>query len=78
MATVVGDAAHATSLAEARRILSPLFGVEIDNIRARERMNVRREPLNDALRGGDAAKVSTALGSSALLKRTRSDGDRHG
>ena len=74
MAAVVDAAEKATSLAEARQLLSRLFGVEIDNIRARERNVVNRQPLNQALRYRDAAAVTSALGAAAPLKRTRSDG----
>ena len=74
MAGIVEQAAAAGSIAEARRILSPLFGVEIDNIRAREQLVVTREPLNRALRGGDRAGIAAALGA-RTLKPARSDGD---
>jgi len=76
MGVMVRQAAHAGSIMEARRLLTPLFGVEIDDIRARERNAVRREPLNAALRRGDQAAVTAALGAGATLKPTRSDGDR--
>jgi hypothetical protein len=75
MAAIVERAAAAKSIAEARRILSPLFGVEIDNIRARERLAVTREPLNQALRRRDRAGIAAALGA-PTLRPTRSDGDR--
>lgn len=76
MADIVSRAASATNLVEARRILSALFGVEIDEIRARERNVVRTNPLNPALRGKDVAAVGAALGASDPVKRTRSHGGR--
>ena len=76
MAAVVQDAGQASSLAEARRVLSALFGVEIDEIRARHHSVVRSSPLNPALRSGDAAAITTALGASEALKTTRSHGGR--
>ncbi len=74
MSEIVKAAPTATSLAEARRILSGLFGIEIDEIRAREKAIVHRSPLNPALESGDAAKVGAALGVPAMEKKTRSHG----
>lgn len=76
MAAIVSAAAQAGSLSEARRVLSSLFGLEIDEIRAREKAAVRRNPLNPALRSGDAAAVGAALGMPDPPKTTRSHGDR--
>jgi hypothetical protein len=76
MARIVSAAAEAASLIGARRILSGLFGVEIDEIRAHEQNVVRRSPLNPALRTGDVAAIGTALGAPDLKKTTRSHGDR--
>lgn len=73
---IVAQAARAGSVMEARRLLTPLFGVEIDNIRARERNTVKREPLNAALTRGDQAAVAGALGAGAGFKPTSSDGHR--
>lgn len=74
MARIVHAAAEAASLAEARRILSTLFGVEIDGIRARHQSVTRSSPLNPALRSGNAAAVGAALGVPELKKPTRSHG----
>jgi hypothetical protein len=74
MGAVVEQAAAAGSLAEARRLLSALFGVEVDAIRARERNAVRRAPLGDALRRRDGAGVAGALGATVPIKPTRSHG----
>lgn len=74
MAAIVEAAAGALHLMEARRILSALFGVEIDEIRAQHQSLVRNSPLNPALRSGRAAAVATALGTPALRKTTRSHG----
>lgn len=76
MAGVVSDAAHASSVFEARRILSGLFGMEIEGIRAREKETVRRSPLNPALRTRDVAGVGAALGTEVPPKPTRSHGGR--
>lgn len=76
MGGIVAQAARSGSIVEARRLLTPLFGIEIDSIRARERDAVKREPLNAALTGGDQAAVATALGASSGFKPTRSDGHR--
>ena len=75
MAAIVEAAAQATNLAEARRILSALFGIEIDEIRARHQSAVRNSPLNPALRSGNPAAIATALGTPELRKTTRSHGD---
>lgn len=74
MARIVHAAGGAPSLTEARRILSALFGVEIDEIRARHQSVTRSSPLNPALRSGDAAAVGAALGVPELRKTTRSHG----
>lgn len=74
MASLVHEAACATSIAEGRRLLTPLFGVEIDSIRARQRAEVHRQPLNDALRSRDYAAVGTGLGALTQVKPTRSHG----
>ena len=74
MARVVQAAAEAPSLTEARRILSALFGVEIDEIRARHQSVTRSSPLNPALRSRNAAAVGAALGVPDLKKTTRSHG----
>ena len=76
MGTIVSAAAQAASLTEARRVLSALFGIEIDEIRAREKATVRRNPLNPALRSGDAAAIGAALGTPDPPKTTRSHGGR--
>ena len=75
MGKVVSAAAEAPSRNEARRILSGLFGIEIDEIRAREQNTVRRSPINRALRSRDAAAIGPALGAPDLKKTTRSHGD---
>jgi hypothetical protein len=74
MARIVEAAAEAASRAEARRILSALFGVEIDEIRARHQSVTRSSPLNPALRSGDATAVGAALGAPELKRTTRSHG----
>lgn len=74
MASTVRAAAAAGSVFEARRLLVPLFGVEIDTIREREVSSVRRQPLNDALLRRDAAGVTAAIGAAETLKSTRSHG----
>lgn len=74
MARIVAAAAEAPSLTEARRILSTLFGVEIDEIRARHQSVTRSSPLNPALRSGNAAAIGAALGMPAAAKATRSHG----
>jgi hypothetical protein len=76
MGLIVAKAAESDSIFEARTLLTPLFGVEIDNIRARERNTVTRNPLNSALKQGDRAAVTSALGANTLVKPTRSDGHR--
>jgi hypothetical protein len=76
MAAIVAQAAAATSTHEARRLLEPLFGVEIDNIRSRERNEVTRHPLNQALRDHNYAAVTGVLGASSLMKPARSHGAR--
>jgi hypothetical protein len=76
MAAVVEAGAQATNLGEARRILSALFGTEIDEIRARHQSVVRNSPLNPALRSGNVAAIATALGTPELRKTTRSHGGR--
>lgn len=75
MANVVARVSEAANQFEARRILSTLFGVEIDEIRAREKNVVRAHPLNDALRSRNAAGVGAALGAK-VVKPTRSHGGR--
>jgi hypothetical protein len=74
MAQVVLAAAEARSLHEARELLEPLFAVEIESIRSRERNRVTRNPLNAALRSGDQLAVGSALGVAGALKPTRSHG----
>lgn len=74
MASVLEGAAEADNLGEARRVLSALFGIEIDEIRARNQSVVRNNPLNPALRSGNAAAIATALGAPELSKTTRSHG----
>jgi hypothetical protein len=74
MAAVMEGAADAGNLGEARRVLSALFGIEIDEIRARQQSVVRNSPLNPALRSGNAPAIATALGASELRKTTRSHG----
>ena len=76
MAAFVDEAAQASSRAEARRALSNLFGLEIDEIRAREKATIRRSPLNPALRSSDAAAIGAALGMPDPPKTTRSHGGR--
>lgn len=76
MASIISAAANASSLVEARRVLSPLFGIEIDEIRAREKATVRNNPLNPALRSGDTVAIGTALGTIDPPKATRSHGGR--
>lgn len=76
MGRIVAAAAEATSLTEARRMLSALFGVEIDEIRAKHESVTRNSPLNPALRSGNAAAVGAALGLPSAAKATRSDGGR--
>lgn len=76
MAMIVAAAAEAASVSEARRVLSTLFGIEIDEIRAREKATVQRNPLNPALRSGDAAAIGAALGTPDMRKTTRSHGGR--
>lgn len=74
MAGIVEAAAEAPSLTEARRILSALFGAEIDEIRARHQSVTRTSPLNPALRSGNAAAIGGALGVPEPPKTTRSHG----
>lgn len=74
MARITSEAAQASSVYDARRILSALFGVEIDEIRAREKATVRRSPLNPALRAGNAPGIGAALGTHKPPKTTRSHG----
>ncbi len=74
MAEVVLAAAKASSINEARQLLEPLFAVEIESIRARERNRVRRNPLSSALRSGGQLAVGSALGAAGALKPTRSHG----
>lgn len=74
MARIVQAASEAPSLTEALRILSVLFGVEIDEIRASHQSVTRSSPLNPALRSGNAAAVGAALGVPELTKSTRSHG----
>lgn len=76
MGSIVARAAVAGSIFEARSTLTPIFGVEIDNVRARQRNTVTRNPLHSALKRGDLAAVTSALGASTAVKPTRSDGDR--
>jgi hypothetical protein len=76
MARIVAAASGAPSLAEARRILSTLFGVEIDEIRAKHQAVTRSSPLNPALRSGNAAAIGAALGMPDPPKTTRSHGGR--
>lgn len=71
MGHVMWDVAHATSL---KRVLSFLFGVEIDEIRARQHEAVRRHPLNPALQARDAAAIGAAAGLTQAPKVTRSHG----
>lgn len=73
MASIVAAAARARSTTEARSLLTPLFAVEIDDIRARERNTVHRHPLRGALRDNNHAAIAGALGATTL-KPTRSDG----
>jgi hypothetical protein len=74
MADVVLAAADASSVHEARRLLEPLFAVEIEGIRSRERNRVRRNPLMSALQSGDQLAVGSALGAVIPIKPTRSHG----
>jgi hypothetical protein len=76
MATLVYQAANAGSIADARRLLSPLFGNEIDSIRERDRDRVSSHPLNAALQRRDYAGAAAALGASELIKPARSHGDQ--
>ncbi len=74
MADVVWRAVGSRSESEARTALAPLFGIEIDEIRAREAARLRSHPLNRALRGRDSAAVASAVGSTVPLKHTAADG----
>lgn len=74
MASVVYEAIGATNVFAARRALAPLFDVEIDEIREREK-RAATHPLNDALRARDPLAISAAAGATMALKRIRSDGD---
>lgn len=74
MAAVVDAATNAPHLLEARRILSDLFGAEIDEIRERQQSVVRNSPLNPALRSANGAATAAALGAPELRKTTRSHG----
>jgi hypothetical protein len=74
MAEVVLAASKARSIHEARQLLEPLFAVEIESIRSRERNRVRRNPLSSALRSGDQLAVGSALGAAGAMKPTRSHG----
>ena len=47
---------------QARRILSALFGVEIDEIRARLQSVTRSSPLNPALRSRNAGRSARRSG----------------
>jgi hypothetical protein len=74
MGGVVADAAEATSVGEARRLLARLFGVEIDSIRTRERAALTH-PLGVAIKRRDGAAIATAVGAVAPMKRTRDHGE---
>ncbi len=74
MADIVWRAVRARSELEARTALAPLFGTEIDEIRARETDLLRSHPLNAALRRHDSGAVASAIGSVVPLKHTASDG----
>lgn len=76
MGAIVGAAAEAPSLTEARRILSSLFGTEIDEIRAKHQSVTRNSPLNPALRSSNAAAIGAALGTPDPPKTTHSHGGR--
>lgn len=74
MSDVVGQAAAATSVSEARRLLSQLFGVEIDSIRTREKAALTH-PVGDAIKRRDHAAIATAVAAVAPMKRTRDHGE---
>jgi hypothetical protein len=76
MAMLVDQAANAESIADARRLLTPLFGIEIDSIRERDRDRVSSHPLNAALQRRDYAAAAAALGATELIKPARSHGDQ--
>lgn len=71
MARIVAAAAEAPSLTEARSILSTLFGVEIDEIRAKHQSVTRDSPLNLALRSGDGLWTETGSPASAACEAVR-------
>jgi hypothetical protein len=75
MATIVSQAIGARSEAGARAALAPLFGTELEVIRAREQAALTSHPVNGAIRERDPARIAGALGATVLLKRTASDGD---
>jgi hypothetical protein len=55
--------------------LAPLFGTELEVIRAREQAALTSHPVNGAIRERDPARIAGALGATVPLKRTASDGD---
>jgi hypothetical protein len=75
MAQVVWAAVGSHSEFEAERILSALFGTEIDEVRASEQARLHRHPVNRALRNRDTGAIASALSATVPLKRTASDGD---
>jgi hypothetical protein len=77
MGEIVRLSIQAESVAEARRVLSSLFGVEIDEIREREERARRNDRLKRGLVAGDSAAVGLALGAGTPSKAMASDGDRH-
>lgn len=74
MAETVDSAAAAASRNEARRLLAPLFGHELDEIRRKEQERAAKIPINDALRRRDAAALGAALGAPGPEKIVRSHG----
>jgi hypothetical protein len=69
LGAIVAASLHADSQAEARRILSPAFGPQIDEIRDSE-----RQDLHHALNIRDGAAVATMIGSPRAHKPRRSYG----
>lgn len=74
MAAAVWEATDSLSEAGARAALTPVFGTELDAIRARDQAKLTADPVNGAIRGRDPVAIAGALGAAVSLKRTASDG----
>jgi hypothetical protein len=75
MAEIIQASIQAESIAAARRELSPLFGVEIDEIRESEQRVQRNDQLKRGLVTGDMTAVGLAVGAARPPKAMASDGD---